>query len=222
MSDFFDAAYWNDRYAAQDDVWSGRPNPVLVSESGALPPGRALDIGCGEGADTIWLAGRGWQVTAVDFSAVALERAAARSRQGADHPAAPAASASATATATASRITWEQHDVTEWSPPAAAYDLVSAQFMHLPASQRKPLFAALAAAVAAGGSLLIVGHDISHRHGSALFPDPDLFFTAEEVAAALDPADWQVDVAESRPRVATGPDGTGVTVHDAVVSARRR
>ncbi|PXA67742.1 class I SAM-dependent methyltransferase [Cryobacterium arcticum] len=218
MSDLFDADYWNDRYGAQDDVWSGRPNPVLVSETMALQPGRALDIGCGEGADTIWLAGRGWQVTAVDFSAVALERAATRSRQGAGDPATPSASASASA----SRITWEQHDVTEWSPPAAAYDLVSAQFMHLPATQRSPLFAALAAAVAARGSLLIVGHDISHRHGPALFPDPDLFFTAEEVAAALDPADWQVDLAESRPRVAPRPDGTRVMVHDAVVSARRR
>jgi len=210
MTTAFDQDYWDNRYAGEDRVWSGRPNPVLVSETVTLPAGRALDIGCGEGADTIWLAGRGWHVTGVDFSAAALERAAARALQADDKA------------AVTRRIIWEYHDLTEWVPPRATYDLVSSQFMHLPSAVRTALFGALAAAVSTGGTLLIVGHDVSHNHGSGHSPDPDLFFTAREVAAALDPGDWRVDVAESRPRSVTGRDGAPVTVVDAVVSARRR
>ena len=108
MSNPFDQAYWDDRYSAADDVWSGAPNPVLVSETLGLPAGSALDIGCGEGADAIWLASRGWQVTATDFSAVALQRAAAHSRRAADDP--------ATSATIAGRIQWEEHDFTRWAP----------------------------------------------------------------------------------------------------------
>lgn len=212
MTHPFDQSYWDDRYAAAGMVWSGAVNPVLISETSALPAGSALDIGCGEGADAIWLAARGWQVTAVDFSGVALERAAARSRQaGAD----PGASARV-----ADRIRWEQHDFTEWTPPTKTFDLVSSQFMHLPASQRSILFRALAAAVKPGGTLLIVGHDISHAHGHA--PPADLFFTAADVAADLDPTRWRVDVAEPRARAVRGADGAVSTTVDAVLSARRR
>lgn len=214
MSDTFDQAYWDDRYGAGDDVWSGAPNPVLVSETLALPAGSALDIGCGEGADAIWLASRGWNVTAADFSAVALEHAAARSRTaGAD----PTESA-----AIAERIQWEQHDFTVWAPPAATFDLVSAQFMHLPSGPRTALFRALATAVAAGGTLLIVGHDVSASHHQGHTPPADMFFTAAEVAASLDPALWRVEVAEPRPRAAKDADGAVVSLTDAVVRARRR
>lgn len=214
MSNDFDQAYWDDRYGTGDDVWSGAANPVLISETLALPAGRALDIGCGEGADAIWLATRGWQVTAADFSAVALDRAAARSRRaGAD---------SAGNAAIAGRIRWEQHDFTQWTPPAGAFDLVSAHFMHLPTAQRNVLFLGLAAAVATGGTLLIVGHDLTDGHHSGHTPPADLFFTAAEVAALLDPAQWLIDVAESRPRAARGPDGAPIILTDAVLSARRR
>ena len=214
MTETFDQAYWDARYGAADDVWSGSPNPVLVSAALSLPAGTALDIGCGEGGDAIWLATRGWQVTAVDFSAVALERAAARSRRAGGSPAESAA--------LADRISWEQHDFTRWVPPAGNFDLVSAQFMHLPTAQRTPLFGALAAAVARRGTLLIVGHDVSDSHHRGHIPPADLFFTAPDVAATLDPQLWRVDVAESRPRAATDPDGSPVTVSDAVLSARRR
>ncbi|HVA24135.1 MAG TPA: class I SAM-dependent methyltransferase, partial [Chloroflexota bacterium] len=112
------AAVWDERYRSQGQLWSGRPNPHLVSEAADLTPGTALDAGSGEGADAIWLAEHGWQVTAVDFSTVALERGAARARELGDE--------------VARRITWQHADLTDWGPPVASYDLVSAQFMQLP------------------------------------------------------------------------------------------
>jgi SAM-dependent methyltransferase len=214
LSNPFDQAYWDDRYSAADDVWSGAPNPVLVSETLGLPAGSALDIGCGEGADAIWLASRGWQVTATDFSAVALQRAAAHSRRAAVDP--------GTSATIADRIRWEEHDFTRWAPPASTFDLVSAQFMHLPSRQRTVLFGALATAVRPAGTLLIVGHDVSDAHHHGHTPPADLFFTAAELTDALDPELWRVDVAESRPRTVTAPDGAVITVRDAVLSAHRR
>jgi hypothetical protein len=139
-------------------------------------------------------------VTAVDFAATALAR-------GAEH---------------APEVEWVQADLTAWTPPAR-FDLVSAQFLHLPSAQRVPLFARLADAVAPGGTLLLVGHDSSDTAtGAHRPPQPDLFFTADEVAVGLDPAEWEVVVAESRPRTATHPDGGEMTVHDAVLRALRR
>jgi len=211
----FDHEYWDDRYSALDDVWSGAANPVLVRESATLTPGRVLDVGCGEGADAIWLAGRGWQVTGVDFSAAALKRAAARSRRAGEDPAA--------ADTIAGRIQWQQHDVTRWAPPARRYDLVTAQFMHLPSVPRTVLFRSLADAVAPGGTLLIVGHDVSDVPTTAhRMPDPDLFFSADEVAATLDPALWNIEVAEARTRTAGGPGASPVRTADAVLRASRQ
>ena len=221
MSEEFDQEYWDTRYGSMDGVWSGRPNPVLVTETLALPAGRALDIGCGEGADAIWLASRGWQVTGVDFSSVALTRAAERARLADDDPA--SAHGPAFAGAVATRVTWEQHDLTVWDPPAVTFDLVTAQYMHLPSAVRNTLFGRLAAAVTPGGTLLIVGHDVSHLHTTVhRMPDPDLFFTASELATALHTGQWQIKVAETRPRVAQEPDGTTITVADAVLRATRR
>ncbi|GAA0797687.1 methyltransferase domain-containing protein [Spirilliplanes yamanashiensis] len=198
----FEQDSWEERYGASARIWSGNPNPQLVTEAADLPPGAALDVGCGEGADAIWLAGHGWKVTAVDFSAVALARAA---EHAGDAP-----------------IEWVQADLRRWEPPARAYQLVSAQFMHLPGDDRRALFARLAEAVAPGGTLLIVGHHPSDLRTSAHRMNfPDMMFTAEEVAAALDPGQWQVEAAETRPRDVTGHDGEPTTVHDAVLRARR-
>ncbi|WP_305728683.1 methyltransferase domain-containing protein [Nonomuraea pusilla] len=205
----FEQEGWEERYRARPALWSGRPNPQLVAEASGLAPGRALDVGCGEGADAIWLAGRGWQVTAVDISVTALERAAA-------HAAAEDAQAAA-------RITWTHADLREQPPAEGAYDLVSAQFMHLPGPARRELFARLADAVAPGGTLLIVGHHPSDLRANAhRMRFPDMMYTAEEVAAALDPAEWEVRTAETRARAAKNPDGEEVTLHDAVLVARRR
>jgi SAM-dependent methyltransferase len=201
--------YFEDMYRASDALWSGRPNAQLVAEAADLAPGTALDIGCGEGADAVWLAARGWQVTAVDFAATALARAAA--------------GAAAAGEEVAARIDWVRADVTRWTPEPAAFDLVSAQYMHLPTEQRRMLFARLADAVRPGGQLLLVGHDFSDIAAGANRPEePDRFFTADDVADSLDPATWEVLVAEARPRRAHQHEGEHIQVHDAVVRARRR
>ncbi len=198
----FEVPWWNEFYGGHGAVWSGNPNPQLVTEASHLTPGTALDVGCGEGADAIWLATQGWQVTGVDFAAPALERAAAH--------------------AAGIAVDWVRADI-RVEVPGGPYDLVSAQFFHLPGAPRQALFARLAAAVAPGGTLLIVGH---HPHDMTSSPHhqhvPDMFFTADEVARSLDPDEWSVLAADARPRTMTGPDGQDVTIRDAVLRARRK
>ncbi|WP_427018056.1 class I SAM-dependent methyltransferase [Pseudarthrobacter sp. P1] len=204
----FDRTYWEDRYAAPGLAWSGDPNPVLVVEATGLAPGRALDIGSGEGADALWLAARGWLVTGVDIAVNALEKARAR--------------AESVDQAAADRIEWKQRDLTVWAPEPLSYDLVSAQFMHLPEPARTTLFRALAAAVAPGGTLLIVGHDVSdldaggHRAHLA-----ELMFDVGDVLAAIDGESLRIEVAESRAREAAGEDPAKATMRDVVVRATR-
>ncbi|HXA59933.1 MAG TPA: class I SAM-dependent methyltransferase [Streptosporangiaceae bacterium] len=204
----FDEQSWEERYRSRTSVWSGHPNPQLVAEAADLAAGAALDVGSGEGADSLWLAARGWQVTAVDFSTTALQRGAAQADVlGAD---------------VAGRIRWVHADLTTWVPAEGQFDLVSAQFMHLPAAARQALFARLAASVAPGGTLLIVGHHPSDLQTTVPRPPmPDLFFTAEQVAESLDPGQWEVLVADARPRPATDPEGQAITIHDTVLRARR-
>jgi SAM-dependent methyltransferase len=204
----FGQEWFEERYRSAPALWSGQVNPQLVAEGADLPPGRALDAGSGEGADALWLAERGWRVTAVDFSPTALERAA-------EHAAGSGAEV-------AGRIDWLQADLTTWVPPADTFDLVSAQYMHLPPEPRAALFARLATAVTPGGTLLVVGHDFSDHAAGAHRPDmPEMFFTAEEVAAELPPGEWEVLVTEARPRPAKVHEGQEITVHDAVLRARR-
>ena len=203
----FGADFWDERYRSAHRVWSGKPNPQLVAEVAGRPPGRALDVGCGEGADAIWLARAGWAVVAADISGVALERGAHHARD--------------TDPALAARIEWRQADLLTQPPRAGSFDLVSAQFMQLPPDQRTRLFTALAAAVADGGMLLVVGHHPSDlATGVPRPPMPDLFYTPDEIAGLLDDS-WSVEVSEARPRPATTPDGTDVTIHDTVLVATR-
>jgi SAM-dependent methyltransferase len=204
-----DEAFWDERYHSSSALWSGHPNPHLVTEAADLAPGIALDVGCGEGADAIWLAEHGWRVTAVDISTVALERGAAHAREvSAD---------------VARRITWLHADLTSWVPAASIYDLVSAQFMHPPKDQRDALFHRLAASVSPGGSLLIVGHHPSDLQTTIPRPPtPELFFTASDVAASLDRHGWDIVVCEARARPTLDPEGRTITIHDAVLRAQRR
>lgn len=210
------AQLWDEMYRSRPRVWSGRPNPQLVAEAAGLAPGKALDLGCGEGADALWLAERGWTVTAVDVSAVALERAAAH-----------AAEAGA-----GDRVTWLQRDLATWTPEEQ-FDLVSVQFLHSTVAPWQPPHRLAANAVRRGGTLLIVGHHpdglppwSSHKgdsHAGDSHADTGMFFTAEQLTAELGiaPPEWSVDVAESREREATGPDGQTAILADAVLRATR-
>jgi 2-polyprenyl-3-methyl-5-hydroxy-6-metoxy-1,4-benzoquinol methylase len=192
---------WDERYRARPEVWSGDPNAVLVAETADLQPGTALDAGAGEGGDAFWLAAQGWKVTAADISSVAIERAAKRASER------------------GLAISWLHTDLAK-APAPGAYDLVTAHFLHVPKSEQQPLFRHLAAAVAPGGTLLVVGHDLSDM---AKVPRPDLTecgWTPAEVAATLGEG-WSIEAAEARPRQAVGPDGGEVTIHDTVVRARR-
>lgn len=202
------AEFWDERYRSSGSVWSGDPNPQLVAEISGLTPGRALDVGSGEGADAIWLAESGWRVTAVDISIVALERsAAAAEKAGVD---------------VAGRIAWHRADVIEWGPEHGAYDLVSAQFMQLPKDVRDPVFQRLAAAVAPGGTLLIVGHHPSDLETTVRRPrGAGLLYTPDDVAALLEPGRWNVLVSAARARGVTDGEGRPATVHDSVLRAVR-
>ena len=198
--------YWEGFYRQRARLWSGKANPVLVDVTGQLEPRTALDVGCGEGSDAIWLAGRGWQVTAVDVSPTVLDRAAA----------------SAATAGVGSQVDWQQHDLAH-SFPHGVFDLVSCQYLHSPvAFPRDQVLRAAARAVAPGGLLLIVGHAAPPPWAGN--HDPDLHFpTPEEVLASLDlpPGLWRTDLAEVSARQAAGPDGRSGTLTDSVVAVMR-
>ena len=205
----FTREFWDERYGSRERIWSGNANPQLVDTATDLTAGTALDVGSGEGADAIWLASQGWRVTGIDVSVVALERAAGQAaKAGAE---------------IADLITWQQADVFTWDPAPARFDLVSAQFMHLPQPTLAALHGRLAAAVRPGGTLLIVGHHPSDLHTTMLrHKNPELLFTAEQVAAALDSADWDIVTIGAPERQATDPEGNEITIRDAVLRAVRR
>jgi SAM-dependent methyltransferase len=202
----FTAAFWDERYGTAERLWSGAPNTQLVAEAADLEPGTALDAGCGEGGDAHWLAARGWRVTALDVSTggpAAGCRARAARRRGPD----PLA---------AGRFP-------EVGAGGEAFDLVSAQFLHFPSALRRRVYAHLAAAVAPGGTLLIVAHEPSELHtGMGHDHPPDMFVSAQQLAADLDPSAWEVLVTDSRPRVGRTDDDREVPISDAVLRARRR
>jgi SAM-dependent methyltransferase len=203
----FGQDFWDERYRSAHRVWSGDPNPQLVAEVAGRAPGRALDVGSGEGADAIWLARHGWTVVGADISGVALERAAQHARD--------------TAPEAAARIEWRQVDLLATPPEPGSFDLVSAQFMQLPPEPRNRLFTALMASVRPGGTLLVVGHHPSDlTTGVPRPPMPEVFYSPDEIAALLDDS-WTVEVSEARPRPASTPDGAEVTVHDTVLVATR-
>jgi SAM-dependent methyltransferase len=203
----FDEAFWNERYRSQTALWSGNPNPLLITETAALTPGAALDVGSGEGADAIWLAKRGWKVTGLELSTVAIERAASHAEQnGVGH------------------IEWQQADLLTWEPPIARYDLVSAQFMHLAHPDRDVVYRGLAGSVAPGGTLLVVGHHVSDLDTWSGHPQlPGMFFTGDDIAALLAPGEWDIVTNAILPRdIDESLEEKPLHINDAVFRARRR
>lgn len=199
--------FWEEHYGANARVWSGRVNVQLAKIVEPLAPGRALDLGCGEGADAIWLARHGWQVVAVDVSQTALDRAVEDSAAG----------------GVAERIRFERHDLTETFPDGE-FDLVSAQFFHSPLDvDRTAALRRAAGAVVSGGSLLIVDHGATpewtwkdgHPHDL-----PTLQETLDSLA--LDSEQWERVRADEVERDGTSPDGQPVTWVDNVILLRRR
>jgi SAM-dependent methyltransferase len=196
------AAEWDERYASTAQLGSGQPNFALVTEVSGLQPGRALDVGCGEGADTVWLAGQGWNVTALDVSQVALERAALRAREA------------------AAQVEWVHAGLVDALVAPGGFDLVSAQYPALLRSPGHDAEHALLAAVAPGGLLLVVHHaDIDVEEAKSHGFDPADYVSPTDVAALLDD-DWQVRFDERRPREV--PVGAGSQhTHNVVLRARR-
>jgi SAM-dependent methyltransferase len=209
----FTQEFWDDRYRSAGKLWSGQPNPQLVAQTADLAPGEALDAGCGEGADAIWLARQGWTVTAVDVSAVALARAAGYAARPGEEP----------GEEIARRITWQRQDLRSWDPGPERFDLVSAQYMHLLRAEQVSMLARLAAAVRPGGTLLVVAHHPDDLHANVgRTGRPDMFLYAEDMAASLDPGEWEITVADAVGRSVTDLDGQPVTVRDIVLRAARR
>jgi trans-aconitate methyltransferase len=229
MTHTFDDEYW-------DQIWTGErasamatsePNPHLVEQVGVLEPGTALDAGCGAGAEAIWLATHGWQVTGADIAAAALARAAER----------------AGANGVTGQVTWVQADLSTWQP-GVTFDLVTTHYAH-PAMPQLEFYDRLASWVSPGGTLLIVGHlhhdaapdeahpsshghGITHAHGSThghehgnagTGPPAEASATAAAITARLDPADWVVVTAAQSHRTVPGHD---VALLDVVVRATRR
>lgn len=201
-----DSGYWDRLWSKTlrehgDKVALRPPNAHLRTEMAELPPGRALDAGCGHGAETLWLAARGWHVDAVDFSAIALAHARSLAERAGE--------------SVAGRIDWIEGDLACWAPAAGRYDLVACLYVHA-AGAAADLVKRMAAGVAPGGTLFLIGHrPIDPVTGAATSAANQVQVSVEAAVAVLDPDAWEILVAEERPRAIAG---TGV---DAVVRARR-
>ena len=202
----YDRAYWEQLWEKTlrdhaDKVAKRPPNAHLVGEVASLPPGRALDAGAGHGAETLWLAAHGWEVTAVDFSASALAHARA--------------TADALGPEIAERIAWIEADLATWTPPRERFDLVLCLYVHIPGSVEE-MVRRMASGVAPGGALLLVGHrPIDPANGKPTAAANQVQVSVEAAASALDTNAWELVIAEERQRAVAG---TGV---DAVILATR-
>lgn len=201
-----DAEAWDRRYAAADLVWSVTPNQFVAAELADVPPGRAVDLAAGEGRNAIWLAGRGWRVTAVDFSGVGLDKG----RRLADDAQPPV------------EVEWVRADATTWQADGT-YDVALIAYLQLPAEQRRAAVRRAWEALGPGGTFLLVAHDSTNLvEGTGGPQDPDVLMTAEDVLADLGGETFDVVRAERVAREVTGADGTTRTAYDALVRLVRR
>ncbi|MDG6109278.1 methyltransferase domain-containing protein [Dactylosporangium aurantiacum] len=212
MTHSFDKAYWQQRWhqahgGRPGSMAGNPPHPYLAREIGALAPGTALDAGCGAGAEALWLASHGWQVTAADISADALARAADR----------------AAASRLSQPVRWVEADLTVWEP-GLRFDLVTTHYAH-PAMPQLAFYQRVSTWVAPRGTLLIVGHlhtPGSTGHGHGHHHPAEATVTLADITGGLGPAEWEIVTAEEHQRPVPGPAGQTVTLHDVVVRATRR
>ncbi|HEX4746811.1 MAG TPA: class I SAM-dependent methyltransferase [Gaiellaceae bacterium] len=190
---------WDKRYAGVENLWAVRPNRFLVAEVADLPPGRALDLACGEGQNSIWLATLGWNVTGVDYSEVAIEKARVRAeRDGVS-------------------VDFVCADLLEYEPAQEAYDLVLLLYFHIPSTERRLVLERAAGATASGGTVVLVGHDLTNLTEGVGGPrDLDLLVTPDQIASELPGL-----VIEKATRVLRDVDGEERDAIDTLVRARR-
>ncbi len=199
-----DAAGWNERYAGTDLVWSAGPNVFVETICSPLAPGRALDLAAGEGRNALWLAERGWEVTAVDFSSVGLDKAL-RAAEARDV-----------------RLETEVADLTSYVPTSEGYDLVLIVYLHLGAAELPLIIEGAARAVAPGGRLVVVGHDVENLERGTGGPQmAEVLTTVPGVLAALEPMGLAIDRAEVAERPVIAADGSAAVALDTVVVGRR-
>jgi len=199
-----DSQQWDERYASSEFTWSTQPNQFVAAELAGLPPGRALDLAAGEGRNTVWLAERGWHVTAVDFSRVGLDKGRKLSAaRGVDED----------------RVTWIVADLHDYQPEPAGFDLVLIAYAQVAPDLRAALLGRASAAVAAGGTMFVVGHDLTNLTEGAGGPQyPEVLYTPELITAGM--AGLRVLRAE-RVRRAVQQDGAPATAIDTLVRAVR-
>ncbi len=199
----FEPPSWDERYRGDGQTWSGNPNAQLVAEVSGLSPGTALDVGCGEGGDVIWLARQGWRVTGADFSANGLARAARHAEEA----------------GVADQTDWWQVDARTFTADGRSYNLVTSHFLHPPDGGMVEATRRLSTAVAPGGHLLVVGHAPSAAFAHLTASHHKAMFLAADLVPAL-PDSFDVLVVEQRPRTVTR-DGKTVEIHDSTLLARR-
>ena len=198
-----EARDWDRRWTDKLVHAHGEASSVVLDTLETLAPGRALDLGCGNGRHALWLAERGWRVTAVDFSTEALRQARER------------------AAAAGVEVDWVEADLAAYEPERQAFDLVLVAYLHVPEPERAAIHAKAAAAVARGGTLLLVGHDVTNIGTGAPGPtNPSLLYTPSGIVAEL--PDLEIERAEQVRRPTELEDGTPVEAVDALVLATRR
>lgn len=196
-----DASDWDERYSADGLLWTAQPNRFLVAEASALTPGSALDVACGEGRNAVWLATKGWQVTAVDQSEVGLDKGRNLAQQA------------------GVAIEWLVGDVTSFQAPSE-YDLVVVAYLHLPADLLRAAMSRAVAALAAGGTLIVVGHHSDNIERGIGGPQaPELLYRPSEIVELL--GDVEVRKAEMVERPVDRPDASGVALDTLVTAVRR-
>ena len=194
---------WDERYSGDELVWSSTPNQFLVAGVVGFRAGRAVDLACGEGRNSIWLAEQGWDVTGVDFSPVGL------------------AKAERFAELRGVTIDWIESSVEDWTPPPDGFDLVAVLYLQLPQPARSVALAVAASAVAPGGTLVVVAHDADNlTRGYGGPPNADVLYRVSDVTEAAVDQGLTVQRADQAVRVVDTPEGPREAI-DTVVTARR-